>query len=83
MSKQSVIKSGKVVQFPGTQPYKYKGRDVSIHLGIWPTAKGSQKLEISELDGHYILLVSATSFERAKNLAEGYAEEMGICLEGG
>ena len=80
MSKQSVSKSGKVVQFPGTQPFTYEGRMVGVHVGIWPDAKESKSFKFNNEIGCYFLLVTETSFERAMNAAQQYADELGICL---
>lgn len=83
MSKQSVSKPGKVVPFPGTQPFMYKGRKVSVHIGVWPSAKGAKTFRFDDENDCYLLLVTAVSFERAMIAVSQYAEEVGIYLEGG
>lgn len=80
MSKQSVSKSGKVVQFPGTQPFMYEGRNVCLTIGIWTTAKGSKKFSYDEKNDCYWISVTATCFEHGRNLINQIADEMGICL---
>lgn len=83
MSKQSVRKSGKVVPFPGTQPLVYRGREVHLCIGIWPGAKGRKDVQYDEKDDNYIMFVSAKNLEQGCNRIREYADELGVCLEGG
>lgn len=83
MSKQSAAKRGKVVQFPGTQPFMYKGREVHLTIGIWPDAKGNKTFKYEEDTDAYWLFISAVNLEQGWNRISQYADELGICLEGG
>lgn len=83
MSKQSVSKRGKIVQFPGTQPFTYKGRKVHLIIGVWPEARGIKKCQLDENGDCYSFLISAVNFEQAMILSSQLADELGVCLEGG
>ena len=83
MSKQSVSKPGKVVQFPGTQPFTYKGREICISVAIWPGATGMKEYDLDEKRDLCWFRISATNFDQVKNLSSQLADELGVCLEGG
>lgn len=82
MSKQSVSKRGKIVQFPGTQPFMYKGRKVCLSVGIIPNATERKRYELDEEKNCCWFIVTAPSFESAINLSSQLADELGVCLEG-
>lgn len=80
MSKQSVSKRGKVVQFPGTQPFMYKGQKVCLSIGIFSHAKGTKSVEFDEGRNCYWIAITGNNLEHAMTAARQYADELGVCL---
>ena len=73
----------KVVQFPGTQPLTYGGRKVCLFVGIFAHAKGTKSFEFNEKEDRYWISITGNNLEHAMNAARQYADELGVCLEGG